>query len=350
MSNPEQSWWRHYFPGSVSNPFGLVYRLIKSENPAARSAITMAAAGAVLTPIDLLLRGAERREYAESEESGKTILLVVGAPRSGTTLLAQFLINSLDVCYINNLTSLFPRSPITINRILRRFVPLQGGDYSAFYGKSRGLSGANDALYIWDRWLGADRKNVPSELVPLSGESMRRFFRALTNLYRLPVVNKLNRLNTCAHLVSKELKQVRFLCLHRNPLFLAQSLYIARQEIAGDMNAAYGVRHSDTVSDDAVEDVCQQVLFHENHARQQQKILGSRQFSIVSYEEFCRRPGDLLASLVGEDPDLKIKPDFQPESVFFTVSDKAKIPESEFKRMRLRLKELGAGGVNCRSF
>jgi hypothetical protein len=116
-----------------------------------------AAAGFGLMPLDLLLRGRERRLCAVAPPSVKPIIIVVGPPRSGTTLVAQYLINTFDVCYLNNLTALFPNSPITANVLFGRMARLGAGDYDAFYGKSRGLSGANDGLYIWDRWLGSDR-------------------------------------------------------------------------------------------------------------------------------------------------------------------------------------------------
>ena len=57
--------------------------------------------------------------YAKARAPRHPIIIVVGPPRSGTTLVAQTLTHYLNLTYFNNVTSLFPRSPICGNRILR---------------------------------------------------------------------------------------------------------------------------------------------------------------------------------------------------------------------------------------
>jgi hypothetical protein len=343
-------WWHAYVPDHLSDPFGLAWKLLTSDNPAARSAVLMAFAGVALTPLDILFQAAERRAYAKAPRPARPVLLVCGPPRSGTTLLAQYLINSFQVCYLNNLTSLFPRSPVTANRWSGRLARPRRGGYAAYYGKSPGLSGANDALYIWDRWLGSDRGSVPQKLVPGSEHSMAAFFGALEALYRLPVVNKVNRLNTCASLVAEQLENSCFICLHRDPLMLAQSLYLARREIRGDVSKAYGVHASNDDAADPVEDVCRQVLFHESHARRQQELLGDRRFSIVSYEEFCRRPANFAASIARDCSGLEFRDPGGGDDAAFRISSGERLPAKLLDRMRGRLAELGAGDLNCRVF
>jgi hypothetical protein len=203
----------------------------------------------------------------------------------------------MNVAYLSNLTSLFPRSPITATRVLAPLSQPAPGNYSAFYGKSTGMSGLNDALHIWDRWLGGDRAEVPAALLRNSAETMPRFFGALQDLHGLPVVNKVNRLNTCAHLVAEVLPSARFVVLRRDPLSLAQSLYIARRDIVRDLNTPYGVRHPDRNLDDPLDDVCRQVRFHEHCANEQLVRLGPDTLRILSYEQFCQDPQSFLHTL-----------------------------------------------------
>jgi len=339
MNASRKPWWTHYIPGYAKSPFRLAWQLLKEKKPAARSAMFMAAAGASLTPLDLLFSRNERKIYAEASESSRPIILVCGPPRSGTTLVAQYLINNLDVCYLNNLTSLFPRSPVYANTIFGSWVRPNTGDYEAFYGKTRGLSGANDALYIWDRWLGSDRESIPEKLVAGSGQKMRAFFGAVESLYNLPIVSKVNKLNTCANLIAECLPNAKFICVRRNPLFLAQSLYIARAKILGDVSSAYGVQHQPS-STDPVEDVCLQVLFHEQHARRQIDLLGER-FVVVSYEHFCDRPRELLSACVENQPELHYRRDAAPGPDRFAISRQMRVPEEIFEGLRDGLQRKG---------
>jgi hypothetical protein len=319
-----------------------VFKLISSPNSAARSALLMAVAGLLLIPFDYLLKPWERRIYARATKPNKPLIIVVGPPRSGTTLVAQYLINQFSVGYLNNLTSLFPRSPIAANRLFMSADRFRRGDYRAFYGKSRRLSGANDGLYIWDRWLGQDRHQVPKTLLN-DGASMSKVFGALTDFVDRPIVNKVNRLNTCAELVVDEIENVSFVCLHRDPLFLAQSLFLARTEILGDVDSPYGTEHDNRHLDDPIEDVCQQVMFHEQCARKQQQILGEERFTIISYESFCENPEAFAQAIAARVPALELRSDGTAEEAEFRASRKRKMESDDFDRMRSRLKALGAG-------
>lgn len=331
------SWWHNYFPRISRNPIGLAWQLLTEKKPAARSAMYMAAAGVALTPLDLLCARKEKQIYARAPDPKYPIVLVCGPPRSGTTLVAQYLINNLDVGYLNNLTSLFPRSPIFANKVFGRFIKNKVGDYEAFYGKSRGLSGVNDALYIWDRWLGNNREAVPEHLVCGSGAQMREFFGAVEQLYDLPIVNKVNGLNTCANLVAEHLPNARFICVKRDPLYLAQSLYIARTKIIGDISSAYGIQHHPTNSD-PVEDVCLQVIFYDQQARRQRDLLGEDRFVVVSYEEFCEEPRRFLDSYLSVQPLLERRKELKSEADKFTVSRTRRLPKEVFERLRDRLR------------
>lgn len=335
-------WSRKYIPGYARNPLKLAWQLLNERNPAARSALFMAVAGFGLTPLDLLLSCKERRIYLQAPIPKYPILLVCGPPRSGTTLVAQYLINHLNVAYINNLTSLFPRSPICANNVFGNWLQDSPGDYEAFYGKSRLLSGANDGLYIWDRWLGSSREIIPDRLVTGSGSGMRQFFGAMEAKYELPMVSKVNKLNTCADLVAEILPNADFLCVMRDPVFLAQSLYIARQKIMGDLNSAYGVQHH-PVSSNPIEDVCLQVIFHEQQVQRQLDLLGPARFSVLSYEKFCKSPHELLTKLTNKYPEMQSRNDKVNTATSFLVSDSQRLPEEILEYMRARLNELGAG-------
>jgi hypothetical protein len=350
MNAGRTHWWNRYVPAHINNPFRLVYRLLSSGNRAARSAMLQAAAGFGLMPIDLLLRRRERRLYASAQPPHKPVIIVVGPPRSGTTLVAQYLINTFDVCYLNNLTALFPKSPITANVLFGRMAKLGAGDYDAFYGKSRGLSGANDGLHIWDRWLGSDRDRVPEQLQGDALRTMPQFFGALEAHYGIPLVNKVNRLNTCANLVADCLPGAWFICLKRDPLYLAQSLYVAREQISGDLDTPYGTLHSGAARGDPVEDVCRQVAYHEGQASRQQALLGRERFSVVEYEEFCKRPADFARSIAAQHPVLRLRDAQPPNATEFGVSRKSKLPERILDQMKESLSNLETSKVSLRLF
>ena len=248
--------------------------------------------GILLTPIDLILQIGEKRLYQKAGQPQLPQIFVCGAPRSGTTVTAQVLIKSLPVHYFNNLTSIFPRSPIMATKLFGWLARKSNKDLTleSFYGRTTKLYYPNDALYFWDRWTGHDRSKIPVALSEPAQDSMVKFFGAVENYSGLPLVGKNNSLNTYAHLVAQAIPNAYFVCMDRDPLYLAQSHYSARQFIHGDPTVSYGIRGEIAESEDPIEDICRQVVFHRNRIREEEKKIGKDRFIIVPYEDFCSRP------------------------------------------------------------
>jgi hypothetical protein len=280
-----------FVPAGFHDPVGLARRLIKSGDPMALFAIRMAALAPLAMPLDLLFVPAERRRYREADPPTRPILFVCGSARSGTTASAQLLMRNLGLTYLDNLMAMFPRSPLTARAVLGPRIEQRPVEYTSFYGRTAGWSSPSDLLNLWDRWLGKDRSRAPGALDPDACEAMRRFFGALERESTRPVVCKANALNASAHLVAEALPTARFICIERSRDALALSLLMARLEIHGNPRVPYGLAPPRTkAADNVIEDVCRQVLYHEEIARTQEKRLGTGRFRRVAFEAVCRDP------------------------------------------------------------
>lgn len=249
-----------------------------------------AAGGLLTSPVDWLLRPLEARLYRNAPEPQSPILIVVGPPRSGTTLVAQTLIRYLRCNYFNNLTSLFPGAPITANRLLpRQFQPEQVRPKS-FYGRTARMFGHNDGLHLWDRWLGNDRTKPVVEISEEKKDQMRRFFGAFQAQFPGPLVIKNNNLNVCAGLIGQILPTARFVCLSRDHEDLTHSLLVARNTIHGDQRVPYGLGPAGFEHLHPLESIRTQISFLEQQSQRQQDTLGPGRFWHLPYEDFCIRP------------------------------------------------------------
>ena len=297
--------------------------------------------GVAAAPLDILLQIAERRRYRKAPAPRLPLVAVCGAPRTGTTLVEQVLIDHLPVAFINNLTAVFPRAPLTANRIFRPTVSGRGAAYHSYYGKTVGFSGPNDGLHLWDRWLGANRTRIRTSLTPVEQRDMRRFFGAMEQIYAKPIVVKNNGLNTCAALVAEVLDRAFFICMTREPLFLAQAQLRARLDIHGADDVPYGLDGvRDGRSTDVVEDICHQVLFHHQVAQEQQNRLGPERFWIVRYEEFCRNPSALVDAVAIKVLGQPRPPEAAPIPPF-TVSNSVRIDPERLRQIEATLTRLG---------
>lgn len=325
-----------FVPAHLHDPVGLTRRLLRSGDPAARFAMLSAALGVLAFPLDAVLAVMERRRLRAASGPRRPMILICGPPRSGTTLLAQTLIRTLPVAFVNNLTAIFPRAPLTANRLFLRGPQRREVDFRSYYGRSRHWWGPNDGLHLWDRWVGRDRRRLPAQLEPVAADGMRRFFGAMEEQYGMSVLAKNNSLIGYAHLVAPVLPTARFLCLTRDPVFLAQSLLRARRDIHGRDDVPYGLA-PDRRGVDPIEDVCRQVRHHESLVRSQQARLGEERFRTVAYEDLCADPAAIATrvseNLLGIAPDRERTGQLSP----FTAANRRRLDTGELEVIRSTL-------------
>lgn len=299
--------------------------------------------GVLMIPLDGFFGLFEKKLYRKSLKPELPLLFVCGPPRSGTTLVAQVLIRSLPVYYFNNLTSIFPRSPIIANKIFGRFITFRNADVSfkSLYGRTAKLGAPNDALYLWDRWTGVKRDSIPKAFGEEEGLAMQRFFAAVERHSGKPLVNKNNALNTYAHHVADILDTAYFICLDRDPLYLAQSQLIASKFVYGDEHTPYGVDFGSGADramgeeTDPVKQVCQQVLRHREVMLRQQESIGKDRFIIVPYEEFCADPARWVNKISSDILQQPLELEALRKSLgVFKVSNTVKIDQKRFNSIR----------------
>ena len=93
------------------------------------------------------------------EPSQLPLIYIVGAPRSGTTLLSQVVSRFLDVGYINNLIARFWRRPSVGIHLSRLVLGGGGREQIAFeseHGTTPGAAGPHEFGYFWRHWLQLD--------------------------------------------------------------------------------------------------------------------------------------------------------------------------------------------------
>jgi hypothetical protein len=281
------------------DPVGLALRMLRSRDRAAYAALVRAGSAAALTPLDRLLARFEARRLRAAGPPTKPLVLIVGAPRSGTTLLYQVLAHYLPVTYPTNLSALFPRAPITASRLFRpRATAVTTHSY---YGNTAGLGGPNDGFHLWNRWLGADRYRAVETLTGAAADAMRRFFGAWTAAFGRPFLNKNNRNADCIALLGRALPEARFVVVRRDPVYVAQSLLIARQQIQGDKSRKWGLRSLDQEADQGplgyVDSVCLQIADIERRMAEGCRTLAPERVVPVQYERFCEQPAAAIAAI-----------------------------------------------------
>ena len=337
------------YPRNLADPVGLVLRMLRSGERAAYSALGLAALQVAAQPLDRLLLAKERRTLLEGGPLSHPIVLIVGLPRSGTTLAYQVLASAFRCSFFDNFSALFPRSTISAARALGRNGRRKPNSFASYYGKTAGLSGPNDAFHVWNRWLGDDHYLPKFPLDPEVAEDMRRFFGAWMTAFPGPLVNKNNRNSLCMSELATILPSAFFVVVERDPIYVAQSLYSARIRIHGDASIGWGLgaeHRPDRRDDDGVSSVCDQVIQMTERTRLEIASVPPGRLIRIRYEDFCaapRKEADRVASAVRTFAGVAMEPDplvypSMPDT--FPSGNRRELDDRIFSSMERNLRQL----------
>jgi hypothetical protein len=289
-----------------------------------------------LLPLDLAWEVLEREKMRDAVSSPLPLLLIVGAPRSGSTLLYQTLAHFLPVSYFNNFSALFTRAPITASLKGSHFKKRQSIDYHSYYGNTTGWFGPNDGFHVWNRWLGVDRYTVPQRLDREKQQDMQRFFNAWFASFQQPFLNKNNRNTACIPLLAQALSNVYFIEIRRQPAFVVQSLLQARQHVQGSKAIGWGLGSTTVAGNshtpDYVAEVCAQVFRIDQMLLHGKAHVASERFISVAYEDFCKAPSltvqHIANTCLGQTMDVN---QLQRELKPFRTMNQVRLTHQEFE-------------------
>lgn len=324
---------------NFKDPLGLLKRMLLSSNQVAYSVLWRELFSKILAPLDFLLKGYENRNLKKSkDDSQQPIVLVLGGSRSGTTLLYQTLAHYLPFSFVDNFISAFHRSPISAYKLFHKFIPKSKKSFRSYYGSTEGLGGPNDAFSIWNRWLGEDRNHIPKDIDSKSKLEMRNFFNTWLNVAKKPFLNKNNRNSLCAPMFNSIFKNIFFVEIYRDPVFVAQSLILSRREVQGSNEIGWGLLSKDSEdTEDSlgyIDDICHQVYQVNNVLSEGRKKIDSKKYIRVSFENFCNNPGDIVQKVAIGTIHRKIKSEDLESLRFSTTPNKQRLTDKEFNRIR----------------
>jgi len=316
---------------------GLLKRMLLSRNKVAYSILFREFFAKLLIPIDLLLRGSEKRKLQNSTDSSEPIILILGGSRSGTTLLYQTLTRYLNVSYIDNFIASFINSPISAYKLFHKLIRRPKKGFDNYFGSVKGFGGPNDAFFLWNRWLGEDRNHVSVEMSDKSKHEMKTFFNAWLQTTKKPFLNKNNRNSLCAPMLGEILPNMYFVEIYRNPVFVAQSLVLSRRIVQGSAKLGWGLlsKDSENTQDPLVyiDDICRQVQEVNQVIDQNRAAITSERYFRISYEEFCANPKRLVKEISSKVLDQQMDSEELEQLKFSTASNGQRLNDEEFNRI-----------------
>ncbi|MCJ0825707.1 sulfotransferase [Luteimonas sp. 50] len=257
---------------------------------------------ALLVELNAMLSRAEQGLALPSQPT-LPVLLVVGPPRSGTTLVMQWLAATGSFSWPTNLLSRFYAAPYVGARIQQLLTDPQfnyrneliadasPSGFESDLGKTRGLLQPNEFWYFWRRFFPLQWPEPLSQeqQVSADGAGFVAGLAAIECALGKPFAAKALLLQYNLTLLSALLPKAIFLHVRRNPVENAASLLRARERFWGDSEQWYSARPPGSESlliRNKYEQVAGQVAYTHSSIERELSLLPNERHLRIDLEEF----------------------------------------------------------------
>lgn len=258
----------------------------------------------ILDELNRILELSKCDDISEDIEITHPIVFVVGAARSGTTLLMQSLIHYGEIAYPSNIMSRFYKHPYFGSLLHKLFVDLDFKEefllnndihFTSDLGKTKGASSPHEFWYFWNEYFrfGEIQQLSAAELSQVDIEGFIGGIGSIMRVFNKPVFMKASNMNWHVDYLLKAIPNSHILHIERDIRFNAQSLLLARKEFFGKIDSWYSFKppnYSELIKMTATEQVLHQVS--ENNRAIKSLILDNamNRYTHITYEELCADP------------------------------------------------------------
>lgn len=219
-------------------------------------------------------------------------IFLIGAPRSGSTLLYQVLTDYYDVGYLSNLHCKFYGSPHLVEKISHASIKdHQKQDYSSYHGQTQGWLSPSECGEFWYQFF---RRHPPYVTLADVDESkmifMKNFVGKLADAAQRPILFKNLYCSLRLGPISRYLPESVFIVITRNVLDNAHSILEGRKKALGVYDEWWSVEPPEV-------ERLKLLLPHEQAVEQIYSIydlisrnsneIGQEKFLWISYEDLC---------------------------------------------------------------
>ena len=231
------------------------------------------------------------------------IIFIVGAQRSGTTLLMQLIAQLFDVSYPTNFIARYWNAPYigaTLYKNLSSQLEHKELDLQSDLGYTKGLQGPHEFGYFWKRWFPWESWETP-QYEKIDYSLLQKELSAWQSVNNTPLVFKnLIILNSNIEFLAKIFPNSFFINIERESVFNCQSTYQSRLKLFGNEKEWFGVKPPEYLEISKMpifEQIVYQLFYIRNNIKNQLEKLEITRYETIKYENLIKNYNQILEDL-----------------------------------------------------
>jgi len=276
-------------------------------------------------------------------------IFIIGAPRTGSTVLYQSLTNQADVLYVDNLVCFFFRNLFFGFWLSDKLYKQKAHNcFQSEHGntKSCGWRAPSECGSFWYRWLPTNRHFVDhNEMSPDGIEQIRFEISASSNYFNKSLVFKNLNAGQRLRLLVKAFPDARFIFVRRDPLFTAQSILKAKRksQIPDDQFWSIMPPNVEGLKKlDWPEQIVKQIFYLEKQIAEDLQLFPKENIFEVNYTDLTQEKITSLITVLG----LKERDAF--ESPEIKLNENLSLVEQEVQLIKTEIEKLDWSDTNVK--
>ncbi len=306
----------------------------------------------LLSELKTLLTPVQKKVENKINNNKWPYIFIIGSPRSGTTLILQWLASLSCFSYPTNILTRFAYAPYLGAQIQKMLFDKEydfNGDFTDIQsefnfisdlGKSKGALATNEFQHFFRNYMpNFDPEFLNEEqLKKVDFEGINRGLSSIEYAFNKPFVTKLMMLQFNLSEVYQNIPKSFFIFVKRNSLFNMQSIFLARKKYYGSEKIWWSVKPKEykrLKKLDVYHQIAGQVYNTNKSISDELNSFPEKSKLIINYEEFCANPEKIyqkLTKMLNElNYDIKVK--YKGEKSF-DIKNSIKLEEEIINKLK----------------
>lgn len=288
---------------------------------------------------------------------------IIGNPRSGSTLLLQFMASTGVFAYPTNVLTRFSYAPYVgalIQKMLFNseydfhgdFADIQSQiNFASDLGKSKGALATNEFQHFFRNympnfdieWLNDD------VLKKVDCKALTKGLASIEKAFERPFVTKANILQYNLEYFAPKISSLFYMHIKRVPIFIMQSILISREKYYGTRNIWFSIKpkeYEQLKDKDLYHQIAGQVYFTERAIEDGLQCVSDRNQLTIEYESLCKEPKAVYNLIVEKYAVLGCDlPSVYKGQKSFICANKIHLPQKEIDSLQSAYDDFASGKI-----